>query len=93
MSTKGNLTREQAVAIVGEQAVDAVERENCDFTNRVQCDGDTRVEFAASVLASDTEGNEVSLIAYYYIEQDDLDANEDNSLDVFDWEIEGYEVI
>ena len=27
------------------------------------------------------------------LEQADLDANEDNSLDVFDWKIEGYEVV
>ena len=40
MSTKGEMNREQAVAMVGEVAVDKVERENCDFTNRVQCDGD-----------------------------------------------------
>lgn len=93
MSTKGEMTREQAVAAVGEDAVNIVERENCDFTNRVQCDGDTRVEFAASVRCEDTEGNDVTLIAYYYIEQSELDANEDNSLDVFNWKIEGYEVV
>lgn len=45
MSTKGEMNREQAVAMVGEVAVDKVERENCDFTNRVQCDGDTCTEF------------------------------------------------
>ena len=93
MSTKGEMSREQAVEIVGEAAVNNVERENCDFTNRVQCDGDTRVEFAASVSCEDTEGNDVTLIAYYYIEQSELDANEDNSLDVFNWKIEGYEVV
>ena len=92
MSTKGELNREQAVELVGEAAVYAVESENCDFTNRVQCDGDTRVEFSASVACPDKEGNEVVLTAYYYIEQEDLDNNEDNSLDVFDWKIEGYEV-
>ena len=41
----------------------------------------------------DAEGNDVTLIAYYYIEQSELDANEDNSLDVFDWKIEGYDVV
>ena len=93
MSTKGEMNREQAVEMVGEVAVDKVERENCDFTNRVQCDGDTRVEFSASVSCQDAEGNDVTLTAYYYIEQANLDANEDNSLDVFDWKIEGYEVV
>ena len=56
MSTKGEMNREQAVAMVGEVAVDKVERENCDFTNRVQCDGDTRTEFAASVRCEDRPG-------------------------------------
>jgi len=91
MSTQGELTREQAVSLVGEDAVDEVEREDCDFTNRVQCDGDTRVEFSASVSCQDTDGNDVTLTAYYYIDQEDLDANGD-SLDGFDWEIEGYDI-
>jgi len=91
MSTKGEMTREQAVAMVGEVAVDKVERENCDFTNRVQCDGDTRVEFAASVRCDDTEGNAVTLRAYYYQEQADVNAVD--SLDELEWEIEGYDVV
>ncbi len=91
MSTKGEMTREQAVAAVGEDAVNNVERENCDFTNRVQCDGDTRVEFAASVRCEDTEGNAVTLLAYYYQEQADVNAVD--SPDELKWEIEGYEVV
>lgn len=91
MSTKGEMTREQAVAAVGEDAVNNVERENCDFTNRVQCDGDTRVEFAASVRCDDTEGNAVTLRAYYYQEQADVNAVD--SLDELEWEIEGYDVV
>ena len=91
MSTKGEMTREQAVAAVGEDAVNNVERENCDFTNRVQCDGDTRVEFAASVRCEDTEGNAVTLRAYYYQEKADVDAVD--NLDELDWKIEGYEVV
>ncbi len=91
MSTKGEMTREQAVAAVGEDAVNNVERENCDFTNRVQYDGDTRVEFAASVRCEDTEGNAVTLLAYYYQEQSDVNAVD--SPDELKWEIEGYEVV
>jgi len=91
MSTKGEMNREQAVAMVGEVAVDKVERENCDFTNRVQCDGDTRIEFAASVRCEDREGNDVTLVAYYYQEQADVDAVE--NLDELNWEISGYEVV
>ena len=91
MSTKGEMNREQAVAMVGEVAVDKVERENCDFTNRVQCDGDTRTEFAASVRCEDREGNYVTLVAYYYQEQADVYAVE--NLDELNWEISGYEVV
>lgn len=91
MSTKGEMNREQAVAMVGEVAVDKVERENCDFTNRVQCYGDTRTEFAASVRCEDREGNDVTLVAYYYQEQADVDAVE--NLDELNWEISGYEVV
>ena len=91
MSTKGEMNREQAVAMVGEVAVDKVERENCDFTNRVQCDGDTRTEFAARVRCEDREGNDVTLVAYYYQEQADVDAVE--NLDELNWEISGYEVV
>lgn len=91
MSTKGEMNREQAVAMVGEVAVDKVERENCEFTNRVQCDGDTRAEFAASVRCEDREGNEVTLVAYYYQEQAEVDAVE--NLGELNWEISGYEVV
>jgi len=83
MSTKGNLTREQAVAQVGEQAVAQVERENCDFTNRVMDGG--AVEFSSSVKV----GN-ATLVAYYYQQQADIDAVQ--GLDELDWTIEGFEI-
>lgn len=91
MSTKGNLTREQAVAIVGEAAVAKVDAENCDFTSRAQCDGDTRAEFSASVTCKDKGGEDCTLTAYYYQEQSDVDAAE--GLDQLDWQVEGYEVV
>lgn len=84
MTTKGNLTREQAIEAVGEDAVKAVEAKNCDFTNRVMDDG--KVEFAASVTTS-----EGVLTAYYYQSQDAVDAAD--GLDALDWEIEGYEIV
>lgn len=91
MSTKDTLSREQVIDMVGEAAVKAVEKENCDFTGRLQCDGDTRVEFAASVSATNNDGDEVTLIAYYYQEQESIDAVE--ALDQLDWEIEGFDVV
>ena len=84
MTTKGNLTREQAIEIVGADAVSAVEAKNCDFTNRVMDGG--MVEFAASVVTS-----EGVLTAYYYQTQTALDAAD--GLDALDWEIEGWEVV
>ena len=88
---KGNLTRAQAIERVGASAVDTVDAENCDFTNRVQTDGDTGVEFSASVIATDLDGEECSLMAYYYQAEEDLDGVED--LGSLDWEIEGYEIV
>ncbi len=92
---KGNLTRAQAVEICGAAAVAAVESENCDFTNRVgyngSVQGDEEVEFSASVSASDTAGEKVTLVAYFYQDAEDVDASE--GLDQLTWEIEGYEVI
>jgi len=85
---KGTMSRDQAIEAVGIKAVEAVENENCDFTNRVQTDGDTGVEFSACASIEHNDYNHI--IAYYYIEQDDLDAAE--SLDDLSWSIEGYEL-
>jgi hypothetical protein len=83
MSTKGNLTRAQAVAIVGEPTVDRLDSENCDFTGRALADGD--VEFSASVTAGKR-----TLTAYYYQTRSDVAAL---SWDDMEWEVQGYEII
>lgn len=92
---KGNLTREQAIELVGEAAVTKVDAENCDFTNRVgfngSVQGDDEVEFSASVSCEDKGGYEVSLVAYYYQDAKAVDATDD--LGSLDWQVEGYEVI
>lgn len=99
MSTKGNLTREQAVAIVGEEAMKAVEAKNCEPTNRVGCNGacqgDELCEWSASVACQDKDGNECSLVAYYYTtnEQDQIMAENSGDGSYIDWEIAGYEVL
>ena len=98
MSMKGNLTREQAVAIVGETAVDAVESEDCEPTNRVgyngACQGNDLTEWSASTRCHDTNGIGVTLIAYYYTtnSQDDVIA-ETGDAGSINWEIEGFEVV
>lgn len=92
--TKGNLTREQAVAQVGARLVDQVERENCEPTGRLMADNDDRVEFSASVIFYDADGNDCVITAYYYPTQDELDAAGDDlgNIDNLDWVIEGFEI-
>lgn len=91
---KGNLTREQAIAMVGIEAVESVDRGSCDYTNRVGyngvCQNDSEVEFSFSVSAVDEDGYEVSLVAFYYQDADDVASCDD--LSDLDWDIYGYEV-
>lgn len=89
---KGDLTRAQVIEIVGLELVEELERENCDFTNRLQTDGDDAVEFSASVVFVDNEGNNRTLTAYYYQDPEDLEELEDGDLGSLNWEIEGYEI-
>jgi len=97
MTTKGNLTREQAVAIVGNAAVDAVDAKGCEPTNRVgyngACQGDELTEWSATVDAPEADGIPRWLVAYYYTSAADAHAAEAAG----DWgtvrfEIAGYEV-
>ena len=88
---KGDLTREQAVNIVGEEAVERVEAENCDFTSCLMPSGwEDQVEFASSVLCVDRQGQECVLRAYYYQDADSVAGVED--LSHLEWEIHGYEI-
>jgi hypothetical protein len=93
---KGNLTREQAVAIVGEAAVAAAEAESCEQTNRVgyngACQGDAEIEWSASASAKDQDGTDCTVTAYYYTSQEEIDAAGDDLSNV-DWVIAGYEVV
>lgn len=99
MMTKKNLTREQALEIVGEVAVDKVERENCEPTNRVgyngACQNDDLCEWSASVRCEDRDGTKCTLVAYYYTtnEQDQAMADADGDGSAIEWEIAGYEVV
>ena len=97
MTKKGDLTREQAIALVGIEAVERAENENCEPTGRVgyngSCQGDDLIEWSASAGCEDKEGYECSVIAYYYTDEEDEDAAEANGWDSIDWEIAGYEVI
>ena len=98
MSTKGSLTREQAIETVGADAVNRVDREGCEPTNRVgyngACQGDDLTEWSASVSCKDKDGNECVLLAYYYTDNDDDQAigDADGDGSAIDWEIAGYEI-
>ncbi|HZR79690.1 MAG TPA: hypothetical protein VFD92_01235 [Candidatus Binatia bacterium] len=72
MSTKGPLTREAAIDIVGREAVEAVEAAAFEPTDRVQTDGDTRLEFAASIDCVARDGRPVRLRAYAYQQRADV---------------------
>jgi hypothetical protein len=93
---KGTMTREQAIALVGESEVDRLERENCEPTSRCQTDGDEAVEFSASIITKDTKGEDFTLVAYYYQDQESLDGPDGEGvedLSNLDWEINGFEAI
>lgn len=99
MSTKGKLTRAQAVEIVGEAAVAKVEAKNCEPTNRVgyngACQGDDLCEWSAGVKCEDKNGTDCTLVAYYYTtnEEDQAMADAGGDGSVIDWEIDGYEIV
>lgn len=91
MSTKGTLTREQAIQAVGIELVDRVESVNCEPSSRLQTDGDERVEFVAQINAGeDVDGFQRVLKAYYYQSPQALEGVED--LSDIEWTIAGYEV-
>ena len=90
MSTKGNLTREQAIQAVGSELVNKLDGINCEPTNRLQTDGDESVEFSASVETGNEEYGRMTLTAYYYQSPKDLDGVED--LSNLEWTVAGYEL-
>jgi hypothetical protein len=96
---KGNLTREQAVSIMGESAVSKVEGKNCEPTNRAgyngACQDDELCEWSASVSCKDTNGDDCTLVAYYYTtnEQDEAMAEADGDGSAINWDIEGFEIV
>ena len=93
---KGNLTREEVIAIVGESAVAKAEAANCEPTNRVgyngAIQGDDLIEWSGSASAEDKDGTDCTVTAYYYTSQEEIDAAGDDLSNV-DWTIAGYEVV
>ena len=76
-----NLNREQAIVLVGIDAVKRVEKENCEPTNRVgfngACQDDEKTEWSAATFAKDSDGDDVTLHAYYYTTNDEDDLISD----------------
>ena len=108
MTTKGNLTREQAIDIVGIEVVDEVDNERCEPTGRHgfngSIQGDALIEWSTSALGVgstvglgvDSRGRPCTVIAYYYTDRVDEGDAEDSGWDniYFDWATPtGYEVI
>jgi len=90
MSTKGTLTREQAIQAVGIDLVSKLDSINCEPTNRVQTDGDDSVEYSSSVETGNEEYGQMTLTAYYYQSPEDLKGVED--LSGLTWTVAGYEL-
>lgn len=93
---KGNLTREQAVAIAGETLVAAAEDDNAEYTGRVGYNGSTHgddfVEFSGSAQGDGVDGEICIVVVYYYQDADAHDAHADD-LSALDWIVSGYEIV
>lgn len=85
-----NLTRAQAVSLVGEDAIAKLDNEDCDYTGRLLPDHDDRYEFSATVNAEDADGYSVVVTAIYYQAKDDVDELED--LGGLDWDVAYYQI-
>lgn len=98
MSTKGTLTRDQAIKLVGLETVKRVEAENCEPTGRCGYNGglqgDALTEWSAGVDCEDNDLDSYVLLAYYYTtnDQDRAIADADGDGSVISWEITGYEI-
>ena len=96
---QGLLTRDQVIARVGDGVVCALDRINCEMTNRVgyngSCQDNDYTEWAASMDTVDLSGEDITVVAYYYTnnEQDQIMADNDGDGSSITWEIEGYEII
>ena len=79
------LTRDEAVEIVGDAAVYAVEGKNCEPTNRAgyngACQGDKLTEWAASTKCVDKDGKECMLCVYYYTTEEQAETVEESGGD------------
>ena len=76
-----NLTRDQAISLVGIETIEKLEKEHCNPTNKFI--NDILVEYKSSIKSND---GSATISAYYYI-----DSSIDN-LDNAVWEIHHYAI-
>lgn len=89
---KGDLNKDQAIAIVGEEAVNKIEHAVAEPTGRVgfngACQGDDSTEWIAVQKCKTVSGDDAYLYAYYYTSN-----KQDENLDSVNWKIAGYQVL
>jgi len=90
---KNEMTRQEAIKIVGREEVERVERENCEPTNRLISDSNL-TEWIATI---DLENGDGCLEIYYLTTPQDEKEVEENGGDLgaIDWEnrIDHYSII
>jgi len=85
-----NLSREQAIDLVGQASVEALDNEHCEPTSRLLPGEDPDSEFVASVKC-EWDGQPARLRAIYFQSADEmLKIPEDGDMSVLDWEIDHY---
>lgn len=85
-----NMSREEAVALLGEHLIKEVESLNCDYTNRVT-DGTEWNGFTEFMSSLELGNNNYHINAYYYQKNEDVENTED--LSSLKWEVQKFELI
>lgn len=93
-----NLTREQAVAIVGEDWVKAVETENAEFERNANLDDDKceiwygKIQFNKGAYVDFGDESFQQIKAVYYQVSTVYDGENEIDLGSLDWEIDHFEL-
>lgn len=89
-----DLTRDEAIALLGTAAIGALERENCEPTSRLMPEPNTTQEWV-SKIGIKLGDYDISLLAYYYPENSDFfgdDGELIEDLSNINWQIDHYEI-
>ena len=85
-----NLSREEAISLLGEKLIKKVEAVNADYTNRVT-DGTEWNGFTEFMSSLELGNNNYHINAYYYQKNEDVENTE--YLGNLKWEVEKFEII